>query len=228
MSDTFDINRIKSIVEYNLRKHRIKGMDYKENGSTTDPSGIQGLENNDNEFTGWDQDIKEIDLENESRYAIIETNHNMRDFLAQTIQDILCDAVSDGSFSKSIQRIYNIKPSSGKSVQSSTKPIHFNKGNNHIRVKDDEIEILNGNNKIVISSDEVYIYAKNGSKKHTILTDNYGLRVTDSAIEISTDGGGSWQDLLNHTHKYDKADTPDSGGDTHTFTNTDSGNADYT
>lgn len=184
MSDTLNINRLKSIIEYNLRKFRIGGMDYETDEGTSDPSGMHGLENDDRQFTGWDQAVKDLQLQTERRYAIPESNFNLRDFLAQTIQDILCSAFSNNSFSKSKQKIYNVKPSIGKSIPNNNKPITFIRG-------------------------------------------NYGLRLSTSGIEISTNGGSTWDDLLSHTHTYVKTNqNHDLGGD-NTFTTTNTSDADY-
>jgi len=185
MADTFSLERITSIVEYNLRKFRVNSMEYKERGSTNDPSGINGLVNNDKNLNSWDQKVKKIELQDETRYNINETNFNLRDFLAKTIQDVLCNAFSDNSYSKALQRIYNIKPSKGKSIPDNNTPITFIKG-------------------------------------------NYGLRLSSNGIEISTDAGQTWQDLLNHTHEYDKVNEQhnDITGINETTT-TDTSNAEY-
>jgi hypothetical protein len=142
--ETFDIRRIKSIVEYNLRKYRINSLEYKSNSSTADPTGIKGLITDDKKLNSWNQKSHGFKAGTKgTRYSIFETNYQLRDFLTQIIIDIFTGSETDGSYSKANERIYNIKPTTGKSIQNKDKPFIIKRGNNTFEISDKGV-FING------------------------------------------------------------------------------------
>lgn len=140
MLETFDERRIKSIIEYNLRKYRINSIEYKVNYCTDDPTGIRGMVSDDSKFKSWEQKPVEHTVGvNEKKYNIRETNHQLRDFLTKVIIDIFCGAESDGSYSKANERVYNVKPSVGKSVPIEDAPFVIKRGDTEFKVSKDGV-----------------------------------------------------------------------------------------
>ena len=139
--DTLSEERIKSIVEYNLKKFRIGGIEYKSGYNTDDPQGIQGLITDDTKLKRWSNKPDKKKTGNETKYNLVETNIQMRDFLTQIILDIFAGADSSGNYSKSNNNIYNIIPSNGSSTPNNTKPFKIVRGDTTFEVRTDGIYI---------------------------------------------------------------------------------------
>jgi hypothetical protein len=162
--ETFNKHRIKKIIEYNLKKFRINSIEYKNDYSTTDPSGIKGLINNDNHLTSWYQKPREHRLGlGKTKYTIQETNQQLRDFLTETIIDIFCGTNSEGNYTKADERIYNIKPSNVKNKKDIEQPFIIRRGNQEFKITTDGIYI--NNNKLEEKKYNIFQRLINSIKK---------------------------------------------------------------
>lgn len=135
MSNTFDKNRIKSIIEYHMRKHRIGGIKYdNQYSSSEDKDGIQGL-SNDKDLDKWKSEASSVQIdENTTRFALQENNIQWRDFLTEIIVDILCNATSNLNHTKSLKKLYNVVPSNGNSVSDVDTPYKIQYGDYILKI----------------------------------------------------------------------------------------------
>lgn len=162
----FTLDRIKSILEFNMRKTRVKGVEYSSAGPGTNPDGTENLKD-ESDLTLWDTSklptaIKES---NQTRHMLYELNTNLRDAVAQTIFDVLGGSGSDDSQTdnSTLEAIYESSPSNG-----------------------DNDEDGNGNYYIEVPTDKT-IMLKVG---------NYILEVTNTNIRYSSTGGAPWTILI--------------------------------
>lgn len=142
--NTFDKKRLLSLIEYNMKKYRIGGIEYRSKYCTNDPTGVKGLITNDKYLSKWQQKPYEIKIGvNDTKYTLKENNLMMRDFLAQTIIDVFSGNESKGNYTKSNQRLYNLKPSNSSNIENKEKPFIIKRGNNEVKICEDGV-FING------------------------------------------------------------------------------------
>jgi len=152
MSKEFSIDRIKSILEYNLRKHRYNGVEYEDGkGGSPNSSGTQYLKN-DSELASWNTD-KTIEFEqlDKTEYLLMMNNYNLRDAIAQTIFDLFSGKDSNNSYTNIDESRYmtgSETPSEGDVSGD---------GDGFTLEHDSKITLKVGDSEITIENDEIHI-----------------------------------------------------------------------